>query len=471
MLINLVLPNIGAMEIYYHTDRNKIYCRLTLEDGSKARFSTGWQAVDWEQKKQFCSGWSAAATQTNQRLGILALTINSLEEDGVPGRELVELAKQATTLITKNPKLDHHEVLAQLNVDTKDFSLTVADAVEQYVDGLMAGKITRKGTRFSDKTIGVFEAYRSRFRSFLEEAKFDIAANKLAGCSYKETIVISRRWENFFSKYFAYLQECSILDSSKAAYCQRLATILRHYNREHYFQLDQVIQRCSYQSQEFDPLIIEPAQVLDLIYKDEEYRQLIPEKLHYMYTIIQVGLLTMLRKSDLFKLTKNDIIWKDGEPVIRIYTNKKQELSLCPFLDQRIYQNFCRNIEQYKKLAPKRTAENLQFNRVTSYQDLRAVFSYLPGFDIPHTEYRMKEGKQVEYNRGKTKMSELIGFHTLRRSGATLYAALGYPDNEIMKMGGWRQGSIAFAKRYRQINASTLLERTRKTRRAMMSVA
>ena len=185
------------------------------------------------------------------------------------------------------------------------------------------------------------------------------------------------------------------------------------------------------------PIITLSKEQLQFLINNKEFEEQLSVPLMQSKDLFVFGCIVGLRFSDLVRLTKHNLLLRDGETYLitrSVKTGSRSSIKLPPYL-----QEILKKYKKRKTLLPEISLFRFNVN-------IKKI-SKLAGWDYPVEKVRDKKGVTSKFKNGKTceyPFYELVSSHTMRRTAITTMLTLGMPELLVRKISGHSDNSRAF---------------------------
>lgn len=296
------------------------------------------------------------------------------------------------------------------------------------------------GKKFSKGSLIQYQSVCRLLESFEREAKKPVCIT----LQHRYSLTVLRKeklfWNRFFKDFTAYLYRRRCYDSYVANVFKVIRCFFHYLQTELGLPVSQFYHRFRVPVMPHYPVVLTPDQVRFLL-NNKEYRHSLPPHLQRTLDIFLLGCTVGLRYSDLMRLRKSNLQFREEAVWLVVHTQKtgaEIRLPLPPYAVEIIRRRWgISGVYVLPRLSA--TNLNLQIRELIA----RAGWDYV----MPKIRHRRGVPVEVKTAKGKTyRFCDHISIHTARRTAITTLLLLGVEENIVRRISGHAPGSREFYK-------------------------
>jgi integrase len=438
---------------------NSTICRIIFEvsdgtdkteSGYKARKFNCASKIElpiamWNQKENRANGKGREAMQINQRLSEIRAAVEHFFSVTKDISTVKEAVSEFVRVRAENLTAQYDDLLASIEVEgavLDDGTLPLHKATKQLLDKMKSGDVRKRNRQhYSVNTLSLWSYFVQSLKEFeADHGKLDLNEHNFDRCfNVAARKKMAAFHLDYFNQYYSWLEAAGKLQNGIDSYVRLYKLVYSTLEKTHYLNLGGVQREFVSMRDEFETTSI-PFELYASLHRNRNaYRALLDNKEKPYYDYILIAGVIGLRKSDMLSKERTKLIERDGNYYISS-TSKKTDTPSMLQISKPLAELCQDNLSKHGHiLSPDVKGGQLNYH-------IPHILSKIPGFDYPHTDYRVRFGKKEVRKQGP--FHDFVTTHTLRRTAATNLALIGIPVHYIKKFCGWSPSTDILERRY-----------------------
>lgn len=320
------------------------------------------------------------------------------------------------------------------HVQSDEPTFKFAQLCNKYIDGITNGAITTKAkTKFRISSIRTYQFATTTYWRFVAKNKdIDLRDYDLSGKELAQKREIADNMSKHFDKFVAYMIDNDFQINTRADVMTIIMVILAYWERDLFLTLPKPNRVAGYET----PIITLPTEFAKALVMDSHKKyEKMDQEMRFLWEISATMLVTSLRISDALTLSKDDIVFVDGEAFLTKENLKTGTETTTP-LPRVLSERYAYNINHHGNIYTPLPYHPMQCIR----KGFKSFFAQYPEMHELVTYKRADIiGRKVAVTQ---KYYEIVHPHMLRKTAVTMLISNGVSIDHVRFITGHKSDAI-----------------------------